>query len=54
MIVTPKEVEETYKERFKFAKAKSSSITVSNDREVYNKGFQAGRDAIKGNMIEGK
>lgn len=54
MIVTPKEVEETYKEKFKFAKSKSSSITVSNDRTVYNKGFQAGRDAIKGNMIEGK
>lgn len=54
MIVTPKEVEESYQEKFKFGKTTKASLTISSDRTVYEKGFQAGKDAIKGNMIEGK
>lgn len=54
MIVTPKEVEETYKEKFQHGKTRSASLTVSSDKKIYNKGFQAGREAIQGNRIEGK
>lgn len=54
MIVIPKEVEEKYNEEFKFSKTTRASISATNDRTIYNKGFQAGRDAVKGNRIEGK
>ena len=54
MIIMPQKVEEEYKKQFAFGKAKTASLTISNNMEVYDKGFQAGKDAIKGRMIEGK
>lgn len=54
MIVVPKEVDEKYKEQFTFTRTTSTSMKVSSDREMYNKGFQEGRDAIRSKGIEGK
>jgi len=53
MIVTPKEVDEKYNQEMKFGRTRSASLTVSTNAAVYAKGFQAGKDAAKGRMIEG-
>lgn len=55
MIVIPKEVNEEYnkmsmKMNFKY---KSTSVKISSDRNVYNKGFQSGKDAVRQRGIEG-
>ena len=55
MIVVPKEVNEEY-DRFATKmnfKNKSTSVTMSNNRDVYNKGFQSGKDAMRQRAIEG-
>ena len=55
MIVIPKEVNEEYNKmsmKMNF-KDKSTAVKISSDRNVYNKGFQSGKDAVRQRGIEG-
>lgn len=55
MIVVPKEVNEEYNKmstRMNFVN-KSTAVKLGADRNVYNKGFQSGKDAIRQRAIEG-
>lgn len=56
MIVIPKEVEKEFETKTNSftSRPKNISLTISNDSELYNKGFEAGRDAINSRSIEGK
>jgi hypothetical protein len=55
MIVIPKEVNEEYDKmsmKMNF-KNKSTAVKIGSDRNVYDKGYQSGKDAVKKREIEG-
>lgn len=52
MIVTPKEVEESYADLSKGWKSKSYSLTQSSDRRAYDEGKTDGRNAASARGIE--
>lgn len=54
MIVTPKEVEEEFAEFSKNFKKSKASLNYNNiDGELFNKGYQEGRNAVAARGIEG-
>ena len=55
MIVIPKEVNEKYCDLQKSfnGKSKSTAVKMGRDKQVFDKGFQSGKDAVKQRGIEG-
>lgn len=53
MIVVPKEVNDSYTEMTKGFSQKKTSIRISSNKRIYDKGFQSGKDAIRSRGIEG-
>ena len=54
MIVIPKEVNDGYaKMSENWGKGKSSNLRIGNDKSIYEKGFQSGKDAVRKRSIEG-
>ncbi len=55
MIVIPKEVNEKYCDLQKSfnGKSKSTAVKMGSDKQVFDKGFQSGKDAVKQRGIEG-
>lgn len=53
MVITPKEVNESFEEKTKHMKSKSASIKANTNSSAYNEGYQAGRDAMQAKKIAG-
>lgn len=54
MIVVPKEVNDKYNEMSAGFRVRNASLKVCNDKNIYDKGFQSGKDAIRARGIEGR
>ena len=55
MIVVPKEVEDKYKEMTAGFSTRNCCLgSMSGDRNIYNDGFQSGKDAVRARGIESK
>lgn len=53
LIVTPKEVEESFKEMTKHMKSRTSRMTMQQDAHAYEKGLREGHDVANARSIEG-
>lgn len=54
VLIVPKEVNEAFEAKMSNVKRKKVSLKISNDSEVYNKGFVSGKNSIQARAIENK
>lgn len=54
VLIVPEEVNEAFEAKMSNVKRKKVSLKISNDSEVYNKGFVSGKNSIQARAIENK